>query len=132
MFLTISDKRHFQSSILPLVPQRRSHCRMNRKHFKEFSHPGDSSYEEVDQEGDSEEEDEEMGAGDSGKTKKLSENKGTSYTDVGETLSPLFLTFVDFLLSFSDIPGASRIKTCDKSHIKKSSGVKYISDNKIG
>ena len=42
-----------------------------------------------------------------------------------------FVTFVDLLLfsSFSDIPGASRIKTCDKSRIKtlkKSSGVKYI------
>ena len=31
-----------------------------------------------------------------------------------------FVTFVDLLLfsSFSDIPGASRIKTCDKSRIK--------------
>ena len=42
-----------------------------------------------------------------------------------------FVTFVDLLLfsSFSDIPGASRIKTCDKSRIKtfkKSSVVKYI------
>ena len=88
-FLTISDNRHFRSSILPLVPRRRSHCRVNRKHFKEFSHPGDSSYEEVDGEGESEEEEEEMGAGDSEKTKKLSENKGTSYTDVGKTLSHL-------------------------------------------
>ena len=33
---------------------------------------------------------------------------------------PTFVTFVDLLLfsSFSDIPGASRIKTCDKSRIK--------------
>ena len=44
------------------------------------------------------------------------------------------VTFVDLLLfsSFSEIPGAFRIKTCDKSHIKiffeekKSSCVKYI------
>ena len=36
-------------------------------------------------------------------------------------LEVTFVTFVDILLfsSFSDIPGASQIKTCDKSPIKK-------------
>ena len=50
----------------------------------------------------------------------------------GYSVLRLYLTFVDLLLfsSFSDIiPGASRVKTCDKSYknIKKSSpGVKHI------
>ena len=65
---------------------------------------------------------------------RMSEKRGEVYLLVVQerkSSCKFMVTFVGLLLfsSFSDIPGASRIKTCDKSHIKtfkKSSGVKYI------
>ena len=46
--------------------------------------------------------------------------KESSIYSFQELVLITFVTFVDLLLfsSFSDIPGASRIKTCDKSRIK--------------